>query len=72
MELVPGEYEFTCDECNGDGSVQVIRADDNDEAERVWDRCDDCYGEGTVRVDEEEAAEMIEDGGRTPIRTPAS
>lgn len=28
MELVPGECEFTCYECDGDGSVQVIRGTD--------------------------------------------
>ncbi|MFJ8727742.1 hypothetical protein [Streptomyces sp. NPDC093269] len=72
MALVEGEYEFTCDECNGDGSVQVIRAtdEDSDEAELVWDRCDDCRGQGTVTVDDEVAAEKIA-YGQTPIRTPA-
>jgi len=66
MTLVAGEYEFTCDECDGDGSVFT-----SVEAEGPsWVRCDDCRGEGTVRVDEEEAAEKIE-CGHSPIRTPA-
>ena len=77
MTLVPGEYEFTCSECHGDGSLQYVRAvvdevgDETDEAELVWDRCDDCRGEGTVCVDEEEAAEWIE-AGHTPLRSPAA
>jgi DnaJ-class molecular chaperone len=71
MELVEGEYEFTCDECKGDGSLQYVRADEEtDEPDLVWDECDDCHGEGTVRVDEQVAAEKIE-YGQTPIRTPA-
>ncbi|MEV0642324.1 hypothetical protein AB0I77_46910 [Streptomyces sp. NPDC050619] len=60
MELVPGEYEFPCYECDGDGSVQVIRGTDDDEPELVWDKCDDCRGEGTFIYDEQEAAEAIE------------
>ena len=71
MELVPGEYEFTCDECDGDVSVQVIRGTDDDEPELVWDKCDECHGEGTVSYNEEEAAEAIE-VGRTPLRTPSA
>ncbi|MEU7338734.1 hypothetical protein [Streptomyces sp. NPDC007074] len=77
MALTEGEYEFTCDECNGDGSLQYIRAavdeagDETDEAELVWDKCDDCYGDGTVTVDDKVAAEKIE-YGQTPIRTPSS
>jgi DnaJ-class molecular chaperone len=71
MQLVPGEYEFECDECHGDGSVQTVRATDGGEAELVWDRCDDCRGQGTVSVDEEEAAEAIK-YGRTPLRTPSA
>jgi DnaJ-class molecular chaperone len=71
MELVPGEYEFTCCECDGDGSVQVIRGTDDDEPGLVWDRCDDCRGEGTFIYDEKEAAEAIE-AGRTPLRTPSA
>ncbi|MCX5174429.1 hypothetical protein [Streptomyces virginiae] len=65
MALVAGEYEFTCSECDGDGSLQVIGT----EGELVWGKCDDCHGEGSVRVDEEEAAERIE-CGQTPLRTP--
>ncbi|MFE7246088.1 hypothetical protein [Streptomyces sp. NPDC057580] len=71
MELVPGEYEFTCYECDGDGSLQVIRGTDDDEPELVWDKCDECGGEGTVSYDEEEAAEAIE-VGRTPLRRPSA
>ncbi|WP_399559435.1 hypothetical protein [Streptomyces chartreusis] len=71
MALAQGEYEFECDECNGDGNVQVIQADDDtDEPELVWDRCDDCRGQGTVCVDDKEAAEKI-GLGHTPLRTPA-
>lgn len=74
MELVAGEYEFTCAECDGDGNLQYLRitteTEDDDEPELVWDKCDDCRGEGTVCVDEEEAAEKIK-YGQTPIRTPA-
>jgi DnaJ-class molecular chaperone len=71
MGLTPGEYVFACDECDGDGSVQVIQViegDDDDEAELVWSRCDDCSGEGTVVYDEVEAAEAISYGS-TPLRT---
>lgn len=71
MELVPGEYEFTCYDCDGDGSVQVVQGTDDDEPELVWDKCDDCRGEGTLIYDEEEAAEAIE-VGRTPLRTPSA
>lgn len=73
MELVEGEYEFTCTDCDGDGSVQVLHGiidEATGEPDLVWDKCDDCHGEGTVRVDDEEAAEKIE-YGQTPIRTPA-
>lgn len=72
MALVPGEYEFTCDECDGDGSLLYARINDDDEPEQAWDKCDDCHGEGTVVMDEHEAADAIEWGGRTPIRTPAA
>lgn len=71
MTLVAGEYEFTCDECKGDGSVEVVQGDGNDEPQLVWDRCDDCHGEGTLSVDEEEAAEKIK-WGQTPIHMPAA
>ncbi|MEY9989175.1 DnaJ-class molecular chaperone [Streptomyces sp. V4I8] len=67
MALVAGEYEFTCSECDGDGSLQVIGS----EGELVWDKCEDCRGEGSVRVDEDEAAEWIE-VGHTPLRTPTT
>jgi DnaJ-class molecular chaperone len=73
MALVEGEYEFTCDECNGDGSVQVIELvdEDTDEAQLVSEICEDCRGKGTVSVDETVAAEKIL-YGQTPIRTPAA
>ncbi|GAA2768524.1 hypothetical protein GCM10010103_75660 [Streptomyces paradoxus] len=74
MELVPGEYEFTCTDCHGDGSVQVLRGiidEATDEPDHYWDKCDDCRGQGTVCVDEEEAAEKIE-YGQTPLRTPSA
>lgn len=76
MALVEGEYQFTCDECKGDGSLQYVQAvvdevgDETDEAELVWDKCDDCNGDGTVCVDEKVAAEKIQ-YGQTPLRTPA-
>lgn len=65
MALVAGEYEFTCSECDGDGSLQVIGT----EGELIWGKCDDCIGEGSVFVDEEEAADRIK-GGQAPLRTP--
>lgn len=65
MALVAGEYEFTCSDCRGDGSVQVVGTD----GELHWDQCDDCRGVGSVCVDEEDAAERI-DLGQTPLRTP--
>lgn len=76
MELVAGEYEFTCTECDGDGSMQAVQLwddsnDDTEEPNLVPVLCEDCHGAGTVRVDEEEAAEKIE-CGQTPIRTPAA
>jgi len=74
MALVEGEYEFTCTECDGDGSVQVLQGlidEATDEPDLAWDTCDDCRGEGTVCVDDKEAAEKIE-FGQTPIRTPAA
>ncbi|MEV8248045.1 hypothetical protein AB0R01_30380 [Streptomyces rochei] len=72
MTLVAGEYEFTCDECDGDGNLQYIRiTTEDDEPELVWDKCDDCRGEGRLLVDEEEAAEKIR-WGQTPTRTPAA
>ncbi|WNI20266.1 hypothetical protein [Actinacidiphila sp. ITFR-21] len=72
MALVEGEYEFECDECDGDGSVQVIWAEveDSDEVGPAWAKCEDCRGEGVVWVDEKVAAEKIL-YGQTPIRTPA-
>lgn len=71
MALMPGEYTFTCDECDGTGSVQVIREDPYapDGCSLGPADCDDCHGEGTVVMDDEEAAEAIK-WGRTPIRTP--
>ncbi|CAK7288567.1 hypothetical protein [Streptomyces misionensis] len=76
MALPWGEYTFTCSDCDGDGSVQYVRAvvdeigDETDEAELVWDKCDDCRGQGTITVDEDAAAEWI-DVGHTPLRAPA-
>lgn len=69
MELVPGEYEFSCYECDGDGSVQVVHANDGEEPELIWAKCEDCRGTGVFLYDETEAAEAIE-CGRTPLRTP--
>lgn len=67
MTLVEGEYEFTCDECDGEGSVFT-----GVEAEGPsWVRCEDCFGDGRLLVNEEEAAEKIR-WGQTPTRTPAS
>lgn len=73
MALVAGEYEFTCDECDGDGSVQVIQPPEDEDSEPTlgWGRCDDCFGVGRLLVDEEEAAEKIK-YGQTPTRAPAS
>ncbi|CQR59188.1 sle1_021 (plasmid) [Streptomyces leeuwenhoekii] len=73
MALVAGEYEFTCDECDGDGSVQVTQPPEEEGGEPTlgWGSCDDCFGEGRLLVDEEEAAEKIR-WGQTPTRTPAA
>lgn len=74
MTLIEGEYEFTCDECDGDGSVQVIQPPDDEdggEATLGWGRCDDCFGDGRLLVNEVEAAEKIR-WGQTPTRTPAA
>ncbi|MFF1358730.1 hypothetical protein [Streptomyces sp. NPDC058297] len=73
MALVPGEYVFECDECDGDGSVQAVGEDDEapDGCSLSWEKCEDCRGEGTMSLDEDEAAEAI-DCGRTPIKTPTA
>ncbi|PSK57053.1 hypothetical protein B0E38_02584 [Streptomyces sp. 111WW2] len=68
MTLVEGEYEFTCDECNGDGSVATGAEAGEGPS---WVECDDCFGEGQLWVDETEAAEKIR-WGQTPTRTPAA
>ncbi|MEV8455488.1 hypothetical protein AB0467_28665 [Streptomyces sp. NPDC052095] len=73
MALVEGEYEFQCDECDGDGSVQVLHGmldEATDTPDLRWERCEDCHGEGKVWVDEQVAAEKIL-YGQTPTRTPA-
>lgn len=67
MPVVPGEYEFDCGECEGEGSIEVIVSASRTE----WRRCEDCHGEGVLSVDEEEAAEMIEWGGASPRSAPA-
>jgi hypothetical protein len=66
VELPPGEYTFTCPDCEGDGSVQVIQLD----GELLWERCDRCGSEGFLRVDEEEAAEFVELGTQ-PLSGPS-
>ena len=74
MALVEGEYEFTCDECDGDGSVQAVQGlidEATGEPDLVWVQCEDCYGQGKVWVDEKVAAEKIL-YGETPTRTPAA
>lgn len=72
MELPWGEYEFTCSECKGTGSLQYVREDEETgEAYLSEEDCCECNGERTVTVDEEEAAEWIE-VGHTPLRSPAS
>lgn len=73
MALVEGEYEFECDECDGDGSVQVAETvdEDSDEVQLVSEICEDCRGRGKVWVDETVAAEKIL-YGQTPTRTPAA
>ncbi|MEU4013119.1 hypothetical protein [Streptomyces pseudogriseolus] len=72
MTLAEGEYEFTCDECDGDGSLQVVQPpeDEDDEPTLVWERCDDCRGESRLLVDDKETAEKIR-WGQTPTRAPA-
>lgn len=67
MAVVPGEYVFTCGECDGEGEIEVGNRDYGDH-EVV--QCPDCYGAGEVTVDEEEAAEYIESGA-DPVRAPA-
>lgn len=73
MDLVPGEYVFTCLECEGDGSIQVITEDEEapDGVTLTPELCPDCRGEGVEHMDEEEAAEMIS-LGHTPLRTPSA
>lgn len=73
MALAEGEYEFECDECNGDGSVQAIQGvdEETDEPDLIWVQCEDCFGQGKVWVDEKVAAEKIL-YGQTPTRTPAA
>jgi hypothetical protein len=71
MALAAGEYEFTCGECKGTGTLQYVRGDEETgEAYLDPGDCCDCDGEGTVTVDEQEAAEWIE-VGHTPLRAPA-
>jgi DnaJ-class molecular chaperone len=72
MTLTPGEYEFTCSECHGDGSLQAVTGDEDDQPIQVWIQCEDCHGDGTVTVDETDAAERILELGHTPLRTPAA
>lgn len=67
MRIVPGEYVFTCGECDGDGELQVISANGN----LVGDTCFECDGDGVISVDEDEARELIEDGSWSPLRAPA-
>ncbi|MFG2359354.1 hypothetical protein [Streptomyces sp. NPDC048521] len=68
MNLVAGWYEFPCLECEGEGSFQVIAADGSG---LVSELCSECYGKGVQHLDEEQAAERI-DNGFMPTRTPTS
>jgi len=73
MTITPGEYEFTCSECRGEGSVQVLVGmidEATDTPDLRWEKCEDCWGDGTVTVDETDAAERILELGHTPLRTP--
>jgi DnaJ-class molecular chaperone len=68
MALVPGEYAFECSECNGDGNIEIGPVDHPD---HEWVTCPDCHGDGELLVDEDEAAEMIDDG-LEPLRGPST
>lgn len=65
-DLKPGLYVFTCSECDGSGEIEVGNKEygDHDVIE-----CDICHGSGELEYDEDEAAELIEEGW-DPIRTP--
>ncbi|MBI1376309.1 MAG: hypothetical protein GC157_02330 [Frankiales bacterium] len=65
MALAPGEYEFTCMDCDGKGIVDVIQVD----GRVLPEDCEDCDGSGVVRLEEDEAQEMV-DFGRSPLRGP--
>lgn len=65
MDLVAGQYEFPCLECDGEGSLQVI----DTAGSLVSELCPECYGKGVQYLDEEEAAERI-DSGFMPTRSP--
>lgn len=67
MALKPGEYVFTCGECDGTGEIEVGNREygDHDVVE-----CEDCHGTGEVAYDEDEAEELIEEDGWQPLRTP--
>lgn len=67
MPVVPGEYEFTCAECEGEGEYGV---GDKEYGDFELVTCDRCYGDGKVIVDEDEAEELIELGA-TPDLAPA-
>lgn len=67
MAVVPGEYVFTCGECDGEGQIEV---GDRDYGDLEWLSCPDCRGAGVVHVDEEEASELI-DYGASPLRAPS-
>ncbi|WP_344341424.1 hypothetical protein, partial [Streptomyces rhizosphaericus] len=66
-ELAPGEYVFTCGECDGKGEVEV---GDRDYGDFDVIQCEDCHGDGEYGVDEEKADELINDLGFDPLRRP--
>jgi DnaJ-class molecular chaperone len=66
VAVAPGEYVFTCGECDGKGEIEV---GDRDYGDHEWVRCPDCNGDGVLHVDEDQAAELI-DCGAWPPRAP--
>ena len=66
MALAPGTYAFECTECEGEGQIEV---GDYDYGDHDWVQCDHCHGAGELLVDEDEAAEMVDDG-LEPLRGP--
>lgn len=66
MPFVPGEYVFTCGDCDGSGEIEVGCEELGD---REWVQCPDCDGDKVRYVDEREAADLVY-AGATPIAAP--